>query len=580
MNARKSMVKSMFFHAFYPSLAASFGLALGGIADAVVIGNRMGETGLAAIAFTWPIYMIFNVLSVGIGVGASIYYARYLSNGEVKRALSLFNGCMIFCVTAGMVLALGGTLFMPQILDMIGTKYADVQVREMTRQYLQILFLAAPLFLIRMLFYYLVRADDAQVLATAGMIIGNVVDIALSCIFVFLLDMGVKGVIYATVAGTVLVTLIYCTKMLQRDSILRFTKRKPDMRDVAKAYKTGFASSSQYLFQFITMTIINQLLVRTGGQTDVAIYNVITNVSYVALAAAEAAVVAIQPVASTFYGERNSVAAKNTCKLAQLTAALTGIPVMSVVLLFAGQIALFFGLQPGVGDMQLRIFSLSILPAYANLIMSSYYQAVEQAGRGAVITLLRSFVFAVICALACTLVPLGSFWWSFVAAETLTLGSWILYNILHKEMFFLPQYQENERIELVITDKEQGIAGELEQIHDFCEQAGADAEKTYFVTLVMEEICSMIMEKAFEPEKENYIVIVLYLKQQEEQRDFIFSIRDNCLDYNPFEVRSRQIESLEDEEAMENMGILLVKNKAKDYFYRRYQGINTLVIHI
>ena len=173
--------------------------------------------------------------------------------------------------------------------------------------------------------------------------------------------MGIRGVAYATVMGTGLVTLIYLMKMFRKTSILHFTRQKPDIRSVWTAYKAGFASSSQYLFQFIAITVINQLLIRTGGQTDVAIYNVITNVSYVVMAVADAATATIYPVISTFYGERNNRAVIDTFKLACRTTILLGVPVSITVFCFADDIAMFFGLQSHVGEMPIRIFIFSIL---------------------------------------------------------------------------------------------------------------------------------------------------------------------------------------------------------------------------
>jgi len=570
----------MFFRTFVPSLVSTAGLALGGIADAVVIGNRMGVVGLAAIAFTWPIYMIFNIISVGIGVGSSIYYARYLSEGKVKKALSLFNGGMIFCIVSGILIALLGIRFMPQILVLIGAGAASPEVSGLTGEYLYILFLATPVFFIRMLFYYLVRADDSQLLATIGMIIGNVVDILLSCLFVFVFDMGVKGVAYATVMGTGLVTLIYLTKMFRKTSILHFTRQKPNIRSVWAAYKAGFASSSQYLFQFIAITVINQLLIRTGGQTDVAIYNVITNVSYVVMAVADAATATIYPVISTFYGERNNRAVTDTFKLACRTTILLGIPLSIAVFSFADDIAMFFGLRSHLGEMPIRIFIFSILFAYGNLIMSSFYQATENAHKGAMITLLRSFIFSIMFAFLCTLVPGSTFWWSFLALEAMTLICWCGYGAVRHDMYCLSIHNEDERMELIITDKDVGLNMELMKVNEFCERHGADTKQTYYVTLVMEEICSAIILNAFQEGKDKYIAVVLYVREEGEKRDFVFSVRDNCANYNPFAVESRQLRDLDDDEAVGNIGILIVKKKAKDFFYRRYQGFNTLVITV
>jgi len=580
MSINKKIVYSMFFRTFMPSLVSTAGLAFGGIADAVVIGNRMGVAGLAAIAFTWPIYMIFNIISVGIGVGSSIYYARYLSEGKVKKALSLFNGCMIFCIISGVLIALIGIGFMPQVLTLIGAGAASPDVSGLTGEYLYILFLATPVFFIRMLFYYLVRADDSQILATSGMIIGNIVDILLSCLFVFGLDMGIRGVAYATVMGTGLVTLIYLVKMFRKTSILHFTRQRPDIRSVWAAYKAGFASSSQYLFQFIAITVINQLLIRTGGQTDVAIYNVITNVSYVVMAVADAATATIYPVISTFYGERNNRAVIDTFKLACRTTILLGVPVSITVFCFADYIAMFFGLQSHVGEMPIRIFIFSILFAYGNLIMSSFYQATDNAHKGALITFLRSFVFSILFAFLCTLIPGSTFWWSFLALEAMTLICWCSYGAFQHNMYCLPIHSEDERMELIITGKDAGLNLELMKVNAFCERQGADAKQTYYVMLVLEEICSAIILNAFQAGEDKYIVVVIYAREEGGKRNFVFSVRDNCANYNPFAVDSRQLRDLEDDEAVGNIGILIVKKKAKDFFYRRYQGFNTLVITV
>lgn len=579
-STQKKIVNTMFSRFFYPSLFSSFGLALGGIADAVVVGNMVGEKGLAAIAFTWPIPMLFNTVSVGMGVGGSIYYSRYLSEGKVKKALSLFNGCLVACICIGVMMALFGNAGMPLVLKILGAGGAAADVQVMTRRYTELMLWATPFFFLKNMLFFFVRSDDSPKLATAGMVIGNILDIALNCILVLEFDMGVEGAAYATVAGTVVVVLIYLPKLFRKSSILRFTKLCPDLKETWKAYQTGFASSSQYIFQFITIIIVNQILIKIGGQSDVAVYNVVMNVSYVVMSIADAATSTLQPLVSTFYGERNQEAIRGCFMLTVKALLFIGIPVTALLLFFAEPVAAFFGLQDAVGTLPIRRYAFSILLAFCNVLMSCYYQASENIKRGAAIVLLRSLFIQVACILGCSLIPGIGFWWSFFFTELLTLLCYSLYNFKIRDWYGLSTIQNDQRISVTVTSREEGLGQALSGVSDFCERFHADAKQTYYVTLTVEEICGMIMEKAFSAQQDSYIAVTMHTEMTDGEQDFVLTIRDDCSYFNPFEVKSHKMSDMYDAEAMDSMGIHIVRNKTKKFFYRRYQGFNTLRITV
>lgn len=86
--------KRMFYRFLVPSLLSTVGLSLGNIVDSLVIGTKMGETGLAAISLVAPIFMIYNVLDLGIAVGGSVHYTKLLGEGKAKEGLRSFNQMM------------------------------------------------------------------------------------------------------------------------------------------------------------------------------------------------------------------------------------------------------------------------------------------------------------------------------------------------------------------------------------------------------------------------------------------------------------------------------------------------------
>ena len=56
-------VRKAFYRFFLPSLLSCLGIAIGGLADCVFVGNVIGPVGLSAISIGQPVYMLFNSVS-------------------------------------------------------------------------------------------------------------------------------------------------------------------------------------------------------------------------------------------------------------------------------------------------------------------------------------------------------------------------------------------------------------------------------------------------------------------------------------------------------------------------------------
>ena len=56
-------------------------------------------------------------------------------------------------------------------------------------------------------------------------------------------------------------------------------------------------------------------------------------------------------------------------------------------------------------------------------------------------------------------------------------------------------------------------------------------------------------------------------------------LRDNAKEFNPFDLDTDRI-SLENGTGLDAIGVKMIKSKAKEFFYRRYAGFNTLVVRV
>ncbi|MEI6100749.1 MAG: MATE family efflux transporter, partial [Eubacteriales bacterium] len=237
--------QKMFYRFLFPSLVSSAALALGNIVDAVVVGTRMGEAGLAAISLMLPVYMVFNVFDIGISVGGCIEYAKLLGEGRAKAAKEHFNRMLQAALAVSILFAVLGNLFLPQILYILGATHTDTVLYGMSAAYARILITFAPLFFINFLMYYFIRNDDNQKLASIGFIAGNLLDFVLNYLFVILLNGGVEGAAWATVIGQATSIVIYLPHLFMKHNILGLQVVRPQFGEIFRSFRTGFATSNQ-----------------------------------------------------------------------------------------------------------------------------------------------------------------------------------------------------------------------------------------------------------------------------------------------------------------------------------------------
>ena len=568
----KSFTDRMFRRLFWPTLFSALGLALGDIADALFVGIRIGEAGLATMSLVAPVYMIYNVLDVGIAIGASVHYTRALGKGKAKKGIAIFSQMLTFALIASILIAVLGLVFMPFVLKLLGAGPENGELWNYTKEYLQIMFLGAPLTFLYFLLYYCVRCDDNEKLASAGFIIGYLTDVAASALFILVFKMDVRGAIIATVLGKAVGIAVFLFHFTRKWAILRFRPVKPDLKLIFSVLKTGMSSSFGYIGQFVALLIVNNLLLRLGGDTALAQFNVVQNVSYVALAIYSALGDTAQPLCGTFYAEHNTDGIRRVMALALGVGAVSGGVIAAVFAVFAPSVCTVFGLSGGAvsnGAAAVRLFCLSVIPAGISLTCSACFQSIGREKIVFMINQLRTFVCFAGFAFLLSLFGIKWFWFAFLAAELGALAVWIPISLVNKRPM------SGVVFSYLLDANSTDIADLISKAEAFCEENGAAPKQIYYVTLCVEEVCQAIIDNAFKQKGNEYIQLTICI---EEDKTAVLHIRDNAVDFNPFAMNTGR--DYENEEELAALGIQMVKAKSKRFFYRRYAGFNTLTVEV
>ena len=188
-------------HIITMSLTAAVGLLALFVVDLVdmVFISMLGVAELAAaVGFAGSILFMTTSVSIGFSIAAGALVARALGEGLPERAGQVLTHVLVF----GFVFAVGfaAAIFvsLPALTALVG---ATGETQALAMSYLRILIPTMPVLMIGMIASAALRAHGAANLSMMVTIIGGVVNAMLDPVFIFVLDMGLDGAAWASVAA-------------------------------------------------------------------------------------------------------------------------------------------------------------------------------------------------------------------------------------------------------------------------------------------------------------------------------------------------------------------------------------------
>lgn len=578
-NSTDRFTGPMYRRLWAPAMLSSLGWALSDMADAVVVGQRLGTVGLAAISLILPIYMVNCMMAHGLGLGGSVRYALLMGEGKAEQAGENFAQTLWLSLLFSGGTALLGTVLLTPLLALLGTVPADGALFTATRDYLQILILATPLFYLSNLLNYYLRNDGSQRLAGVGSVTGNLCDIALNVFLVLGLDMGTRGAALSTALGQIVTIAIYAPGLFRKGHGLRLVLPKGSwVREGLACLRSGLATSVQYLYQMIFFLLCNNLLIRLGGEMGVAVFDVLQNTSYLILYLYEGTARAMQPILSTYQGEHNIQGRKSAVKLGFGSGMAVGLALCLFIALWPEAMCGVFGIlgtgAEALAATALRIYVLGAFFAGINILLCNYYQSCGQEIPSFLLETLRGAALLLPLTLLCGRFGLEGFWWLFPLTEMGALGIFAL--IARGGRYAVPDLGPQRVFQRTILSTATGVGEASAELEGFCERWEATPRQQYAVMMTVEELGLAILQHGFQGRKDGYIQITVLA-----QRDggFELHLRDDALTFDPFSLEAQQGAGAEDVD-MDAIGMQVVKEWAKEFYYRRYQGFNTLVVKL
>ena len=400
------------------------------LADTFFVAQGLGTTGLAALNLAIPVYNVIHGTGLLLGMGGATKFSILKSQGAHRRADSVFTHTLGMAAAAAAVFALVGALGAPQLAALLG---ADGETAAMTGTYLRVLLLFAPAFLCNDVLVCFVRNDGAPQLAMAATLSCSLANVVMDWFFIFPCGMGIFGAVLATGFSPVIGVIVQSPHWLGRRRGFHLRQVRPRLRTAGQVLALGVPSLLDQLSGAVVMITFNTLILGLTGNTGVAAYGVVANLSLVVLSVYTGIAQGIQPLVSRALGQGQRAALQRLLRYALGTALVFSAALYLVFFLGAGPIAGVFNSEQdpamqAIACQGLRLYFLAAPFAGVNIIMAVYFASVEQAVPAQAVSLLRGIlvILPMAVALAAAFGMVGV-WVAFPVSEALVaLVAWAL----------------------------------------------------------------------------------------------------------------------------------------------------------
>lgn len=303
--------------------------------------SGLGADALAGVGFFTPIFMILVGFGNGLGSGAAFAISKYIGENNKIRADNASIHSIIIDVVVSLIITAILLVSLNPILNVMGAG----QTIGYATDYGIIILLGSIFIILSNALYGIFRGEGDATRPMFAMGASAILNMILDPIFIYTLNLGVKGAAIATVISSIFVILILLYWFyVKKDTYLRpvwsnFSFKMDISKDIVKV---GIPASIQLLNNAFFAAVFSALLAFLGSTDSVAVYSTGWRIVTIGTTPLLAIGTALISVIAANYGAQNykniQVAHRYSMKISIVIAFIVAI----ITNVFAGDIASVF----------------------------------------------------------------------------------------------------------------------------------------------------------------------------------------------------------------------------------------------
>ena len=382
-----------------PTVAAQLINMLYNIVDRMYIGHikDVGAPALTGVGVCMPLIMIISAFAALVGNGGAPRASIYMGKKDTDTAQKILGNCFSLQIILSIILT---------IILLIGNKTfllafgASENTISYAVNYMNIYAIGTIFVQLTLGMNAFITAQGFAKTGMLSVLIGAVANIVLDPVFIFGMNMGVRGAALATIISQTLSCIWVLSFLFGKKA---FLKIKPEnLRLHAKIILPCVALGSSLFIMQASESIIsvcfNSSLLKYGGDIAVGAMTILTSVMQFAMLPLQGIAQGSQPIASYNYGAKNNDRVRKTFRLLLKVSFGYSIILWAIVMLFPQMFAMMFTSDNALlsfTSQALRIYMASMFMFGIQIACQMAFNALGKAKDSIIVAVMRKFILLI-----------------------------------------------------------------------------------------------------------------------------------------------------------------------------------------
>lgn len=382
-----------------PTVAAQLINMLYNIVDRMYIGHikDVGALALTGVGVCMPLIMIISAFAALVGNGGAPRASIYMGKKDTDTAQKILGNCFSLQIIISIILT---------IILLIGNKTfllafgASENTISYAVNYMNIYAIGTIFVQLTLGMNAFITAQGFAKTGMLSVLIGAVANIILDPVFIFGMNMGVRGAALATIISQALSCIWVLSFLFGKKT---FLKIKPEnLRLHAKIILPCVALGSSLFIMQASESIIsvcfNSSLLKYGGDIAVGAMTILTSVMQFAMLPLQGLGQGAQPIMSYNYGAKNNDRVRKTFRLLLKVSFGYSIVLWAIVMLFPQMFAMMFTSDDALlsfTSQALRIYMASMFMFGIQIACQMAFNALGKAKDSIIVAVMRKFILLI-----------------------------------------------------------------------------------------------------------------------------------------------------------------------------------------
>lgn len=389
-------VGKLLFRLALPTVVAQLINMLYNIVDRMYIGHMPGDGNLAltGVGVCMPIIMIVSAFAALVSSGGAPRASIFMGKQDMDSAEKTLGGCFSLQIILSVILTVVLMIWNEDLLLAFGASENTIQYAT---AYMNIYALGTVFVQLTLGMNAFVTAQGFTRISMLSVTIGAVANIILDPLFIYGMDMGVRGAALATIMSQALSCMWVVSFLCGKKTLLRLKKETLLVSPafVLPCLALGTATFIMQASESVISVCFNSSLLGYGGDIAVGAMTILTSVMQFAMLPLQGISQGAQPILSYNYGAKSADRVKKTYKLLLISCLVYSVTLWACVMLFPRAFAAMFATDTALLDFTegvIRIYFGGMFLFGIQIACQMTFVSLGNAPSSVIVAVVRKFV--------------------------------------------------------------------------------------------------------------------------------------------------------------------------------------------